>query len=540
MPKNTTAATSNFDFNYAEDTNIHLNIETEESLMGLTDESNSNRSTSTDSRSVPISRSTMIFAMCAALNSCNLGYDIGVNTSAGKLLQESLDLTNSQLEIFMGSLNMFAAIGAIGASTISDRFGRRGGFIVAAVGFIVGMASMSMANSYTSLMIGRAFVGLGVGFGLAIDPIYIAEISPAAHRGRLVTWSEIAINVGILFGFSTGLVFHNLEADAAWRIMFGLGAFLPLCLIILVLTIMPESPRWLVSKGREAEAQSVLNKVYPPGYNVSAIVQDIKDSLEREKEAEQAVGWDVIFFPSPAFKRMLIVGLGTAIAQQIVGIEAIQYYMLFIIEEAGVEGRIEQSLVLIFLGVLKMAVIIVAGKLFDTTGRRPLFFASLGGMIVALIILAFSFLNEDGGSATVGVIGLASYLCFFSLGMGPGAWLIPAEVFSTTIRTKAMSMAAFLNRIVATIMTMSFLTVADVIGWSGFFFVLALICALVMLFLYWYLPETKGLSLEDMSSYFAKITWDRSILEAEERLHGQKAQSCSGTTEVPVNFAAVA
>ena len=187
-----------------------------------------------------------------------------------------------------------------------------------------------------------------------------------------------------------------------------------------------------------------------------------------------------------------------------------------------------------------MPVIIVAGKLFDKRGRRPLFFASLGGMIVALITMAFTFLDEDGGSAVVGVIGLASYLCFFSLGMGPGAWLIPAEVFSTTIRAKAMSMATFLNRVAATIVTSSFLTVADKLSWSGFFFMLSLVCALVFLFFFWYLPETKGRSLEDMSFFFAELTGDRSILEAEERLHGGDAQNRSNRADIPVDSAVIA
>ena len=217
---------------------------------------------------IPVTPHVFKFAMCAAMNSCNLGFDIGVNTSAGPLLQESksLQLSELQLEILMGSLNMFAAVGAICASSISDRFGRRGGFIVAAVGFIVGVLVMTFAQSFASLMVGRVFVGLGVGFGLAIDPIYIAEISPPSQRGRLVTWSEIATNVGIVFGFTTGLIFYKVEQeDLAWRLMFGMGIILPTCLIFLVLKVMPESPRWLVSKGREAEALIVLSKVYPIG-----------------------------------------------------------------------------------------------------------------------------------------------------------------------------------------------------------------------------------------------------------------------------------
>ena len=346
---------------------------------------------------IPVSRSTKIFALCAALNSCNLGFDIGVNTSAGQLLQDadSLALSTTQLEIFNGSLNLFAAFGALTASAISDRFGRRRGFIVAAIGFIFGVLIMTFAQSYAFLMFGRVFVGLGVGFGLAIDPIYIAEISPAKHRGRLVTWSEIALNVGILIGFSSGLIFNNFQPDSAWRLMFGMGTIMPMTMIALVVWVMPESPRWLVKEGREVEAEQILSLVYPEGYNTSAVVNEIKDAITREEAAEQSIGWGVILSPSPAYKRMLFVGLGAAIAQQLVGIDAVQYFMMYIIERTGIESRTTQSLILILLGLLKLAVIFIAGNLFDSRGRRPLICMSLIGKhvpqicVVLLVLIQF-------------------------------------------------------------------------------------------------------------------------------------------------------
>ena len=180
-----------------------------------------------------VTRHTKIYAFCAALNSCNLGYDIGVNTGAGPLLQSSLGLTDLQVEIFMGSLNLYAMVGALSSHWISDRLGRRWAFRVAAMGFIFGTVIQSGAGGYASLMLGRAFVGCGVGFGLAVDPVYIGEISQAAHRGQLVTWSEIATNVGILLGFVAGLVFADVDEGVAWRLMFALGAILP-CVVIYV------------------------------------------------------------------------------------------------------------------------------------------------------------------------------------------------------------------------------------------------------------------------------------------------------------------
>lgn len=337
---------------------------------------------------VNISRSTYVFVLCAALNSCNLGYDIGVNTSAGRLLQDedSLNLSQTQLEIFMGSLNLFAAVGAIFASGISDRYGRRGAFLVAAAGFIVGVLIQSMAQSYTILMLGRLFVGLGVGFGLAIDPLYIAEISPPEHRGRLVTWSEIATNIGIVFGFSSGLFFYNVEADRAWRLMFSMGLILPCLLIFFVLKIMPESPRYLLSEGRNQEAKLVLEKVYPAGSDIDAVMKNIKLAIKREIAAEKAVGWDMIFFPSPAFRRMIIVGIGSAVAQQLVGIDAIQYFLDYILEDAGVGQGVGRSFILIGLGLLKLLVIFYAGRAFDRNGRRPMLFLSLLGTFYTFML----------------------------------------------------------------------------------------------------------------------------------------------------------
>ena len=217
--KSTSTPSDTMDFNYDNDASSRLNSnlpppeiepsgygaasnDSESSMPNRTNNDDNSNSHPLDAEaaaaafSIPVTRATYVFATCAALNSCNLGYDIGVNTGAGILLRDSMNLKDEQLELFMGSLNLFAMIGALCASTISDRFGRRGGFIVAACGFIIGVSIMSLAETFAVLMFGRVFVGLGVGFGLAIDPIYISEISPASHRGRLVTWSEIATNVG--------------------------------------------------------------------------------------------------------------------------------------------------------------------------------------------------------------------------------------------------------------------------------------------------------------------------------------------------------
>lgn len=215
---------------------------------------------------------------------------------------------------------------------------------------------------------------------------------------------------------------------------------------------------------------------------------------------------------------MLLVGVGTAVAQQAVGIDAVQYFLTFILAEGGIEGRTPQTLVLIALGLVKLVVIVLAGRLFDRRGRRPLFFLSLLGMAASLLLVSWAFLG-GADSAGLAVFGLALYLAFFSVGMGPGAWLVPSEVFSTIIRAKAMSVATFMNRVMATVMASTFLTVATAMSYAGFFLMLSLVCLLVLGWMFVYLPETKGRPLEDMAQYFAEITGDRSIMEAEEALY---------------------
>lgn len=209
--------------------------------------------------------------------------------------------------------------------------------------------------------------------------MYISEISPAKHRGYLVTWSEIAINAGIVLGFSLGIFFADINPGAQWRIMLALGMVMPAIFIFLVLNILPESPRWLVAKSHDDDAKVVLQQVYPENYPVHEIIDDIKEALERERIAEQTFGWSVILSPTPAFRRMLLVGIGTAIAQQAVGIDALQYYLVDVLESSGLHSERMQSFLMVCLGGVKLGVIFVSGYLFDARGRRPLFFCSLLG-----------------------------------------------------------------------------------------------------------------------------------------------------------------
>ena len=501
-----------------------------------------------------IQSAAYLYAFCAALNSCNLGYDLGVSTNAGPKLQQDPamhHITDDQLELFLGSLNFWSIFGALLSPMVTDRWGRRATFATAAVAFVVGCLGMATASSFERLMVGRCIVGLGVGVGEAIDPMYIAEIAPTEIRGYLVSWAEAGVAVGVVLGFSSSLLMYALEgmgileafedgvtdSDASssyhqeWRIMLVLGTILPtIMLILLAAKVIPESPRWLLAKDRETEARRVLETIYPPSddnninnnKSVDKIVKEIQDSLALEQEAAQAVGWrGILCRPSPAVRRMLIVGVGISIIQQACGIDSIMFYLMFVIQESGIQSELGQIMALMLLGTVKLAFVLVGAKLFDRVGRRPLLLMSLVGCAASLAFVSLMFASDSQLSKILIVVALAFYLAFFSSGLGPGNWVVVSEVFATSIRAKAMMVAILPNRITATIMASTFLSLADALTWPGFFLILAGVCLGGAVFLFVYLPETKSRSLEEMSLYFAEITGDRTILDAEERLGKQ-------------------
>lgn len=370
-----------------------------------------------------------------------------------------------------------------------------------------------------------------------IDPLYIAEVTPAKHRGELVTWSEIATNVGLVLGFSTGLTFNSIPASSRWRYMSLLGGIFPVIMIFLVTFVMPESPRWLVANEHDEEAKEVLKKLYPDDYDIEPIVDEIKDALKREEEAEKAVGWGAILRPTPALRRMLLVGIGISIAQQVTGIDAIQYYLLDVLSRTGIQSSLVLNGILLGLGIIKMAFVVVGGKLFDRTGRRPLLFTSLLGMAGALLAISVGFYLSDYPSSGLLIPALAVYLASFSIGMGPGAWLIPSEVFPLSIRAKAMSLATCSNRLFGTLMSTTFLSTAKAMGWGSFFLLICIVCLIACTYLYLLLPETKGKTLEEMTLCFAEVTGDTKVLDAERAILSARA---ARKLEVPYPTAALA
>mmetsp|Transcript_14668 Transcript_14668/g.17793 ORF Transcript_14668/g.17793 Transcript_14668/m.17793 type:complete len:447 (+) Transcript_14668:450-1790(+) len=361
---------------------------------------------------------------------------------------------------------------------------------------------MALSLNFAMILCFRTITGFGVGIGLSIDPVFISEVSPAGVRGELVTWSEISINIGILIGFIASYGFKDMSTGIAWRLMLGCGIIAPFILLICVFTIMPESPRWLIARGYETEARKVLSKLTWPDEDRSAILKEIQNAVREEKKSHLSeLSWrQILFPPTPGLRRAIMVGVGVATAQQILVEESLLFYFPEILESMNV-ARVHVFMALIAMGILKTVCIIISACFLDSAGRRPMLLISIGGMGIALAGVALSFLAHLPWGAVVCIWG---YMSFFSLGIGPGCWLLAAEVFPLAIRARAMAIATTSNRIVSAVVASSFLPWAKAVGFATYFFCFAILAFFVWILIFFYVPETKGKTLEAMADYFEK------------------------------------
>lgn len=317
-----------------------------------------------------------------------------------------------------------------------------------------------MANNFALAMSGRVLIGIGVGLGLSIDALYISEIAPPTHRGHLVSFSEIAINLGILLGFVSNYAFLGVGPGLDWRLMLGLGMVMPSILILLSLTVMPESPRWLLMQGRREEAMVVLRKTYVEGSDVEGVAAQIEYHIQADFAADAHSSWHVIFRPSRPVQMMLRAGIGLAACQQLTGCESLIYYSPIFLEKAGFVSKNAAFGMTILVGASKTIFCIVAALYVDQAGRRPLLFMSTAGLFVFLVVMAVACRFESLGWLMV--VGMCAYVAFFSLGVGPLTWVGTTEVFSTRIRAKAMSLATSTNRLIGGVVASSTLPLTEV------------------------------------------------------------------------------
>eukprot|EP00467_Chlorarachnion_reptans_P002172 CAMPEP_0114512778 /NCGR_PEP_ID=MMETSP0109-20121206/15176_1 /TAXON_ID=29199 /ORGANISM="Chlorarachnion reptans, Strain CCCM449" /LENGTH=537 /DNA_ID=CAMNT_0001692523 /DNA_START=46 /DNA_END=1659 /DNA_ORIENTATION=+ len=453
---------------------------------------------------IPPPRFVYQMALCACVNSALLGYDTGVLSGALLYLRDAMDLSTQQIELLTSSMNYIAIPGCFLAGYIADAIGRTRTLFAASLTFLVGALLMAGANDYGTLFLGRSLIGVGVGCGLAIDPLYIAEISPPEFRGKLTSYSETAINIGILSGYVSNVAFMWLPKEYNWRVMLAVGAIPPFIMMVLATFVMPDTPRFLISKGKYEEADAVLKRIARSEEEVKLIKHDIKESIAQEKNTTSKEGWKRILCPDPILKRMLMVTLMISVLQQLCGVDVILYYAPIIMEQGGIEDRLAQLGLTALAGVAKVGVLFITMHYLDhkSMGRRPLMLLSYSTLALGTAIISLGFGLDSVGASVFGII----FFCgAFSIGAGPICWLMNSEVLPLPVRARGMTLGCSLNRLASAVLQTVFLSLAEAITPAGAFLFLTLINVFGFVYLYFYMPETKNKTLEEMTNYFASL-----------------------------------
>lgn len=469
----------------------------------------------------------LVCAIFASLNSVLLGYDVGVMSGAIIFIQKDIQITEVQQEILVGSLSFVSILGSLAGGRTSDAIGRKWTIGLAAILFQVGAAIMTCAPNFLLLMIGRLLAGVGIGFGVMIAPVYIAEISPTVSRGSLTSFPEICINIGILLGYVSNYAFSGLSEHLSWRVMLGVG-IIPSVFIGGALFVIPESPRWLVMQKRVDEARSVLLMICESAAEAEERLADIEEAAgtsNLEKHEEKGV-WQELLHPSAALRRMMFTGFGIQCFQQLSGIDASVYYSPTIFRDVGIESDSKVLAATVAVGFTKTIFILVAIFLIDRLGRKPLLYVSTIGMTVCLFGLALSLalLAEELVPSKLGIMATIFAVCgnvaFFSVGLGPICWVLSSEIFPLKVRAQACAIGAVGNRICSGLIAMTFLSLTEAISVAGTFFIFSSIAALSVVFVRFFVPETKGKSLEQIENMFqSEREWQGSEVELGDVEH---------------------
>jgi sugar porter (SP) family MFS transporter len=442
----------------------------------------------------------ILMAFIAALSGILFGYDTGVMSGAILFIEQEFPLSAGMNGIVMGAVLLGALLGAIFSGRLTDMFGRKKLLLVVACIFILGSIMTAIAPSIPYLIAGRIVVGLAIGIASYTAPLYISEISPHKQRGALVALNQLAVTIGILLSY---VVDYGFAYHESWRWMLGLGA-LPGFLLLVGMLYLPDSPRWLLSKGHKKLAHAVLRKIRGPHESIDKEFEAIKKTIQ--------VGpsdWRFVF--SHHVRPVLWIGFGLAFIQQVTGINTILYYAPSILQMAGFGSSATSILATMGIGAILVVVTIISLPLIDFLGRRPLLLSGLIGMSVSLGALVYLFRDGtqiDPSLHWLALISMIGYISCFSFSLGPIMWLMIAEIYPLKVRGAGASLATCMNWASNLLVTVTFLKLVQVLGISWTFGLYMVFSLLSLLFVYFLVPETKGVTLEQIeANLFSGKQW---------------------------------
>ena len=439
-----------------------------------------------------------VVAIVASLGGLLSGFDTGVISGALLYINETWNLSDYLQGILVSSVLIGAVIGAATNGILADIFGRKKIIIATALIFITGSILCGLAPNIYVLILSRILVGLAVGIVNFVVPLYLSEVSPKQLRGTLVSLYQWAITAGILFSYLINAAFA--QAVYGWRWMLFAGVF-PGLILLIGMMFLSDTPRWLVSKNQDDEAKKVFQKI-EPDIDVDEEIRQIKETLKPEKDTQ-----DQKF----RFKKWMImpfiVGIGIMFAQICTGINTIIYYAPTIFKIAGFDSNLNAIYATTGIGVVNFLMTVVAIFFTDRLGRKPLLYFGLTGVMLSLLALgcAFQFEHILGANLKwVAVGSLVSYIVCFAFSLGPVGWVLVSEVFPLKIRGLAMSICTVSNFAFNFFVVGSFPILINRLGGAITFWGFAAVSFLCILFVFFFVPETKGISLEQIESNWLK------------------------------------
>jgi sugar porter (SP) family MFS transporter len=456
----------------------------------------------------------IVIASIAATGGLLFGFDTGVISGAIPFLQDYFVLTDSQVESITALGLIGAVVGALFTGRITDYLGRKKVILASAFVFATGAVWTGLAPTVNQLMISRFYLGLAIGVSSFAVPLYISEISPTKIRGTLVSMFQLLITVGILAAYLSDNAFADNNNLECWRPMLWVGV-IPAAVLFIGMFFLPETPRWLMSKGREEEAKKVLDRIEDPEF-VGASIAAMKS--EMAIDASQA-SWKEIF--KPWLRNALIIAIGIMFFQQFVGINTVIYYSPKIFLAAGFEGAEAAIAASVIVGVVNVLFTIVSLFIIDKLGRRKLYFIGVTGIFFALICMGLGFMLPGAGKWFL-VISMLVYIAFFAISLGPLGWVLITEVFPTRVRGLGSSIGSLSNWGFNTLVVWTFFKMASAIGNAkevvvpegkdlsevcpscigGVFWIFAAVALIGLVWGYFYVPETKGISLEKIEEHW--------------------------------------
>lgn len=434
-----------------------------------------------------VSRQAILIAVIAAIGGLLFGYDTSVISGAILFVRRQFALTAFETELAVSIVLAGAALGAAVAGYFTDRFGRRPVLVVNAIIFGVFAVVTGMANGLSLFLIARFLVGIAIGVTSMATPLYIAELAPTAIRGALVTLNQLAIVTGIVVAYYVDYLFAGSQN---WRGMF-ISAVVPSVLLLIALFFLPESPRWLAARGLFDEAFAILSRVESSS--------EAKRDLDELREVTQADRLSFRDLFAPRFRKALVIGVGLAVFSQITGVNTIIYYTPTILQMAGFHSASSAILATVLVGGVNLVFTIVSLFLLDRVGRRPLLIIGIIGMGLALGHLGYSF-GLGHVSRSMVLVDVLGYLASFAISLGPIFWLIISEIYPTTVRGQAMSMASVTVWLADLLVSVTFLTLVETVGARFSFWIYALACVAALIFSLKLVPETKDKTLEEIEA----------------------------------------